>query len=68
VSQSLTSQEAIGLTDKERTQLCGQKRKTGLYTGGPHRRAQKIGERLPTFNAAYRIDEMVQCFTTYEPR
>jgi hypothetical protein len=68
VSQSLTSQEAIGLTDKKGTQLCGQQRKTGLNTGGPHRRTQKIGERLPAFNTAYRIDEIVQCFTTYGPR
>jgi hypothetical protein len=68
VSQSLTSQEAIGLTDKEGTQLCGQQRKTGLYTGEPHRRAQKISERLLTFNTAYRIDETVQFFTTYGPR
>jgi hypothetical protein len=59
VSQSLTSQEAIGLTDKEGTQLCGQQRKTGLFTGGPHRRTQKIGEKPLAFDTAYRIDEIV---------
>ena len=34
MSQSLTSQEAIGLTDKERTQLCGQKEKRGFTPEG----------------------------------